>query len=206
MKLTNHRFLWVNMQIESLCDSRRVKLQGDLVDALARLPRSLTGMYTLILENIGQIDQRGRTVAETIFRWLLCTKDATSSVIIAACSRAISIESRNLSIPDILDVCSTLVVYDESLDRFRFAHLSVREFFESQPGYTPSQANRSILETSLQTVICHQPYEDPFWFYATTYWIFHYHKLEEQHRKEVFELHAKCFFFSGAESTLPVGI
>ncbi|CAD6592435.1 MAG: hypothetical protein ASARMPRED_006266 [Alectoria sarmentosa] len=135
-------FLWVNMQIESLCDSRRVKLQGDLVDALARLPRSLTGMYTLILENIGQIDQRGRTVAETIFRWLLCTKDATSSVIIAACSRAISIESRNLSIPDILDVCSTLVVYDESLDRFRFAHLSVREFFESQPGYTPSQANR----------------------------------------------------------------
>lgn len=199
MKLTNHRFLWVSMQIESLCDSRRVKLQGDLVDALARLPRSLAGMYTLILENIGQIDQRGRTVAETIFRWLLCTKDARSSVTIAACSRAISIESRNLSIPDILDVCSTLVVYDESLDRFRFAHLSAREFFESQPGYTPSEANRSILETSLQIVICHQPYEGRFWLYATAYWIFHYHKLEEQHRKEVFEFHAKCFFFSGAE-------
>lgn len=134
-----------------------------------------------------------------IFRWLLCTKNASSSVTIAAWARAISAEPQNLPISDVLDVCSTLVVYDEALDRLRFAHLSVREFFKSQPGYTPSEVNRSILETSLQTVIFHQPYEGHFWLDATAYWFLHYHKLEEQYRKEVFELHAKFFFFSGAE-------
>ena len=111
-----------------------------------------------------------------------------------------NIKYRSLSIPDILDVCSTLVVYDESLDRFRFAHLSVRESLESQPGYTTFEANRSVVERSLQTVTCHQPSGDPFWSYAILYWIFHYHRLGEQLRKEVFELHGKRFLFNGATS------
>ena len=189
----------MSLQIESLCDSRRIKIEGDLVDELARLPRSLAGMYSLILENIGQIEQRGRTVAKTMFKWLLCTNDATSQVTIAACLRAVSNEYRCLSIPDILDVCSTLVVFDEALDRFRFAHLSVREFFESQPGYTPSEANKFVLERLFPTMICNEPSEDPFWSYAILYWISHYHRLEEQPRMIVFKLHAKGFLFNGHE-------
>ena len=169
------------------------------MDELARLPRSLADMYALILENIGQIEQRGRTVAETIFKWLLCTDDARSQVTIAACSGTGASDCRSLSIPDILDVCSTLVIYDDLMDQFRFAHLSIREFFESQPGYTPSEANRSILERSLRALMRGQSLANPFWSYATLGWILHYHNLEEQHRKEVFELHVKSFLFDGAE-------
>ena len=191
----------MRLQIENLCDSRRIKIEGDLVDELARLPRSLADMYALILESIGQIEQRGRTVAETIFKWLLCTSDAKSQVTIAACSGTGSPEDRSLSIPDILDLCSTLVTYDEALDRFGFAHLSIREFLESQPGYTPSEANRSILERSLQTLMRNKSFADPFRSYAVLNWLFHYRMLEEQHRKEVFELHAKRFLFSGAETS-----
>lgn len=200
MKLTRQRFLWVSLQIESLCDSRRIKIEEDLVDELARLPRSLAGMYSLILQNIGQIEQRGRTVAKTMLRWLLCTNNAKSHVTIAACSGVVSNEYRRLSIPDILDVCSTLVVYDEPLDEFRFAHLSVREFLESQPGYTQSEANRIVLERSLHA-LCDEPYGAPFRYYASRYWISHCHKLEEQHWKEAFELHVKRFLFSGLESS-----
>ena len=196
-----YRFLWVSLQIESLCDSRRIKIEGDLVDELARLPRSLAGMYSLILENIGQIEQHGRTIAETMFRWLLCTYDASSRVTIAVCSGTMSTEHRRLSIPDILDVCSNLVVYDEASDRFRFAHLSVREFLESQPGYTPSEAKKWILERLLQKLTYDQPSEDPFWSFATLNWMLYYNRLEEQHRKEVFELHGKRFLFSGAKSS-----
>lgn len=201
MKLNRRRFLWVSLQIENLCDSRRIKIEGDLVDELTRLPRSLADMYALILENIDQIEQRGRTVAETVFKWLLCTKDARSQVTIAACSGTGSTEYRSLSISDILDVCSTLVVYDEALDRFRFAHLSVREFLESRPGFTPSDANRIFLERSLQTLMGDQSPLDLFRSYATLHWCLHYHRLEEQHRKEVFELHAKRFLFDGAETS-----
>lgn len=117
----------MSLQTESLCDSQRIKIEDDLVDELAVVPRSLAGMYALTLENISQIEQRGRTVAETVFRWLLCTKDAGSVVTIEACSGTISTEWRSLSVPDILNVCSNLVVYDDTSDNFRFAHVSVRE-------------------------------------------------------------------------------
>lgn len=232
----------MNLQIENLCDSHRIKIAGDLVDELDRLPRSLAGMYSLILEKISQIEHRGRTIAETILRWLLCTYDARSHVTIAACSGTVSTEHRSLSIPDILDVCSNLVVYDGASDNFRFAHLSVREFLESQPGYTPSESNRSILQRLFQKMTYDQPsrdhswsYNQPseslksqpgynpsesnrsilkrlfqfqkltyrpprrdhFWSYATLNWVLHYHRLEEQQRKEVFELHAKRFLFNG---------
>ena len=189
----------MSLQIESLCDSRRIKIEGDLVDELARLPQSLAGMYSLILQNISQIEQRGRTVAETILRWLLCTKDATSPVTIAACSASTSTEYRSLSISDILDVCSNLVVYDKALDEFRFAHLSVREFLETQSGFAPSEVNRSLAERSLHTIVCNQRSRDQFWWYAIQNWLFHYDRIEEQDRKEVFELHAKRFLFNGAE-------
>ena len=195
------RFLWVSLQIENLCDSRRIKVEGDLVDELARLPRSLADMYSLLLGNISQIEQRGRTLAETVLKWLLCTKDAGSRVTIAACSETTSTERGSLSIPDILDVCSTLVVYDEALNRFQFAHLSIREFLESQPGYAPSEANRFVLERTLQTLIDEQSPQDPFRSYAILNWVFHYNRLEERQRKEVFELHAKRFLFNGTDSS-----
>ena len=208
MKLKKHRFLWVRLQIENLCDSRRIKIEGDLIDELARLPQSLADMYALILENIGQIEQRGRTVAEKVFKWLICTKDASFRVTIAACSEGTSTDRRYLSMSDILDVCSTLVVYDEVEHRFRFAHLSIREFLESQPGYTPSEANTSVLELSLRTLTRDQSlvdttqfWVDPLRAYASHHWVFHYHRLEEQHRKEAFELHAKRFLFNGIDSS-----
>ena len=191
----------MSLQIENLCDSRRIKVEGDLVDELARLPRSLADMYSLLLEDIGRMEQRGRNIAETVLKWLLCTKDAGSRVTIAACSETTSTERESLSVPNILDVCSTLVVYDEWFDTFQFAHLSIREFLESQPGYAPSEANRFFLERSLQTLIHEQSPKDPFRSYAIFNWVFHYHCLEEQQRKEVFELHSKRFLFNGTDSS-----
>ncbi len=201
MKLTINRFLWVSLQIENLCDSRRIKIEGDIVDELARTPRSLTEMYSLTLKNIADIEQRGRTLAETMLKWLLCTTDASLRVTIAACSGIEPIENGSLSVSDILDVCSTLVIYDQALDRFQFAHLSVREFLESQQGYSPSEANRSVLEKSLKTIICNQPSADLFSSYATLHWMVHYDRLKKQHRRDFLGIHGKDFLFNGAEAS-----
>lgn len=152
----------MSLQIENLCDSRRIKIEDDLVDELARLPQSLADMYSRILQNIGLIEKHGRAIAETMFKWLLCTLDASSGVTIEVCSRTLSAEHRLLSISDILDVCSTLVVYDKALDTFGFAHLSIREFLESQPGYTPSEANMSNMESFFKVMIRDQSIEDKF--------------------------------------------
>ena len=125
---------------------RCIKADGDPMDEPARLPRSLAGVHYLILGNFCQISQRGRTVAETFLKWLICAKNASSSVTIAACSGTRSTEHRSLFISDVLDICSTLMIHDEAFDRSRFAHLSVRKFLELQLGYTPSEVNRSVLE------------------------------------------------------------
>ena len=192
----------MNLQIQNLCDSRRIKVEDDLLEELTRLPQTLVGMYSLILENISQIEQHGRSVAESALKWLLCTKDSSSITTIAACSAITLTERRTLSIQHILDLCSNLVVYDEALDRFRFAHLSVQEFLESRPGYTPSEVNQSIAKRSLQILMSAQPEVSKMVrLYATCHWTYHYQKLEEQCRKEFFEHCAKRFFFNGAESS-----
>ena len=196
------RFLWVNLQIQNLCDSRRIKVEDDLLEELTKLPQTLAGMYSLILENISQIEQHGRSIAETALRWLLCTKDSSSKTIIAACSATNSTERRTLSVHDVLDVCSNLVVHDEALNRFRFAHLSVREFLESQPGYTSSEANQAVARSSLQILMSPQSENSKMVrLYAISHWFYHYRKVEEQRRKEFFEHFAKRFFFNGAESS-----
>ena len=146
MELKRHRFLRVSLQIEKLYKCRCIKVEGDLIDEPARLPRSLAGVYFLILENICQKEQRGRTVAETFLKWLIYARGACSSVTIVACSGTRSTERRSLFISDDLDTCSTLMIHDKAFDRSRFAHLSVRKFLELEPDYTPSEVNRSILE------------------------------------------------------------
>ena len=192
----------MNLQIQNLCDSRRIKVEDDLLEELTRLPQTLAGMYSLILENIGQIEQHGRSVAETALRWLLCAKDSSSETVIAACSAENSTGRRTLSVHDVLDVCSNLVIYDEALNRFRFAHLSVREFLESQPSYTSSEVNLYVARKLLQNLISpRSEISKMVRLYATFYWTYHYHKVEEQRRKEFFEHWAKGFLFNGAESS-----
>ena len=191
----------MNLQIQNLCDSRRIKVEDDLLKELTRLPQTLAGMYSLILENISQIEQHGRSIAETALKWLLCTFDSSSKTTIAACSAENSGECRTRSVHDVLDVCSNLVIYDEALDEFRFAHLSVREFLESQPGYNSSEANQSVARRSLQSLMSFQ-LKDSYTIlrYATSNWIYHYQEIEDQRRKEFFEHFAKRFFFNGAGS------
>lgn len=172
------------------------------MDELARLPQSLAGMYSLIFDSISQIEKHGRTIAETMLRWLLCTKDATSKTTIAACSGKSSTGRENLSIKDFLNLCCNLVVYDVSVDTFRFAHLSVREYLESRPGYTLSENNMFLLERLFPTWIDNQSAnQDLFCSYAARYWVFHYRRLNELHRRRVFGSHAKRFFFNGANNS-----
>ena len=173
------------------------------MEELTRLPPTLAGMYSLILDKISQMGQYGRNVAETALRWLLCTLDSSSETTIAACSARTSTRRGALSIHDVLDVCCNLVVYDKALKIFRFAHLSVSEFLESQPGFTLAEANQSVAKRSLQRLFSTFSWQEQwstFGQYAVSHWTYHYQNLGEKRRKEFFEHFAKRFFFNGAES------
>jgi hypothetical protein len=53
----------------------------------------------------------------------------------------------------VLDICCNFVIFDGTLDTFRFAHLSVREFLEKKPEYEIKSINSTVAETCLQLLI-----------------------------------------------------
>ena len=57
--------------------------------------------------------------------------------------------SRQVSRDQILDICCNLVVFDTTLDTFRFVHLSVREFLEKRQEYNSTITNSLAAEACL---------------------------------------------------------
>ncbi|KAL9612145.1 MAG: hypothetical protein Q9167_003261 [Letrouitia subvulpina] len=182
----------------SLQEKANGMLEEDLRHELQRLPRSLDEMYSLILDKTLHMERFGLTVAEMALRWLLYAIEAGSMITRALCAAASSMKSCDLSIQNILDTCSNLVSYDKRTDTFRFAHLSVREFLESKPGYGRGEATISILKVlnkgklGEQSIIGHLRYRK--WCrhvpellslktYALRYWAYHFNTLDEQNKR-----------------------
>ena len=53
----------------------------------------------------------------------------------------------------ILEMCSNMIVFDPTLDTFRFAHLSVREFLEKRAEYTKEATNDLTAERCLLDIL-----------------------------------------------------
>ena len=64
----------------------------------------------------------------------------------------------------VLDICCNFIVFDTTLDTFRFAHLSVREFLEKQLEYNIIVINSLAAETCLIKLVCtaHNPAMERF--------------------------------------------
>lgn len=78
---------------------------------------------------------------------------------------------------EILDYCCNLIVLDETLDIFRMAHLSVREYFEKKTGYEQIQMQTMATHACLNTLLANDALQwtalDGFKVYATVFWPFH---------------------------------
>jgi len=65
----------------------------------------------------------------------------------------LDIAFEGITIDHILDLCHNFVLYDEELDVFRFAHLSVREFLEKRPAFDQISCNLLAAESCLLQII-----------------------------------------------------
>ncbi len=65
----------------------------------------------------------------------------------------LDIAFEGITIDHILDLCHNFVLYDEELDVFRFAHLSVREFLEKRPAFDQIPCNLLAAESCLLQII-----------------------------------------------------
>jgi hypothetical protein len=161
-------FRLASLHIDQLCNPERIKTEDNVLSALANLPRDLTRSYDVIMSQILDSQEPTPSLAERIFKLVHCSQQGLRSdgFIFLVCSNGVT--RYMLKCSDVLSICCNLVVYDEELDQFRFAHLSVREYLDGRQGYSSREINALAAEQCLRYLLLsderkleHLDLEDP---------------------------------------------
>ena len=92
-----------------------------------------------------------RVIAERSLKWLLCSREPLDyQDFIAAVSYGLSNTVGALDKDDILRICTNFIAFDEILERFQFAHLSVAEFLMGHCHFQPELNHYLVAETCLE--------------------------------------------------------
>jgi ankyrin repeat protein len=183
-----------------------MKHEKDVNEELGKLPRTLIESYDAIFQRIKDAASTSQLVAESTMKWLLCAqRPLNTAEFIAAISITSDGQYIPLAIPQLLNICCNMVVLDEEIDIFRFAHLSVREYFESKSGYTAIETHSLALDRCIETYTYElQPQQesatiqnDIFRPYATIYWPVHFQVVDSGQLAERLEEKLKRFLFQG---------
>ena len=177
-------FRWVALSLQNLCDPRRMKVEEDVQNAIGRLPQTLISLYDIIFEDIMLVEERGRSIAMQIIHWLLCSQRILSS------SELCSIVSGPVVVSEVevLDLLCNLVVLDTSQTSrfFRFAHLSVREFFEAKAQFSSVRNYVVVLQRCLMSWFAlgnesdeNMDQPSPLEYYAAFWWPTHYQHAQD---------------------------
>ena len=140
------------MQLQRLCE---LKTDEAIQERLGRLPPKLEDLYLelyeKLIEDAAEVDREATVHA---FSWLLCAqRRLTSGEFLAALSITPQRLFKQLTTEHVLEMCSNMIVFDSTLDTFRFAHLSVREFLEKRPEYTSRVTNSLAAERCLSDLL-----------------------------------------------------
>ncbi len=140
------RFRWVSLQLDNICDAQRVKHEGDIRAELGKLPKTLNDSYAVIYERIKNAGKTSQEIANNAIKWLLCSMRLLDpSEFLAAVSTCSDGQMTIVSENELLDMCCNLIILNDELATFQFAHLSVREYFELCEDFSKVQANTVVL-------------------------------------------------------------
>ncbi|CZR60508.1 related to vegetatible incompatibility protein HET-E-1 [Phialocephala subalpina] len=182
-------FRWVSLQIQQLCDNRRVKHEEDISLELGRLPKTLAESYEMIYQGILHMARASQSLAVRTFQLLLCAqRRLTPAEMLAAVTvDPLSGDPIISSEADLLDACCNMVFLDDEVGSFRFAHLSVREYLEARIDYATNIINVPVMNRCILIFLCESgdivpnpskehvvvQQNEAFHRYATTYWPVH---------------------------------
>jgi hypothetical protein len=146
------RFRWASMQLQYLCS---FKFDDDIKRSLGRLPPDLYTLYGDIYDVLSKTPgDRGAMVFQNVLRWLLCAQkrlETEEFLAVVSVDPSDTADSDPIAQEDVLEICNNFVVFDNQLNTFRFAHLSVREFLEQRVNILA--ANRLMAEICLWSVL-----------------------------------------------------
>lgn len=155
----------------------RAKHEKSLLSILGKLPQDLAKLYSLAYKQIIESPPKDREVADKVFKWLLCSQRLmTDQELIAA----VAMDSHGTPFPlthaELLSICCNFVIFNKEDQAFRFAHLSVREYFEGKTEFTESRINSYVVERCILVYrrFANPTFKDALEAYANAYWIIHY--------------------------------
>jgi len=131
----NSSFQLAALQISFLC---QMPTENDIKQNLTALPDTLMRAYDGIYNAIRAQKGSAPRIALKAFQWIQCSKEPLSSqtlldaVTVEVDSSGAFSQNGPAKVKQLLTVCQNLVILDEKLNTFRFAHLSVDEYLETR--------------------------------------------------------------------------
>ncbi|KAF8428797.1 hypothetical protein EV426DRAFT_527835, partial [Tirmania nivea] len=121
------------LQVSFLCE---MQSESDVKRNLTTLPDTLKDIYNELYNGI--LTQKGSAprIALNAFRWIQCSKEPLSSetlldaVTVEVDTTGEFSQTGPARVKQLLTICHNLIILDEKLNTFRFAHLSVDEYLE----------------------------------------------------------------------------
>ncbi|KAL7273058.1 hypothetical protein RUND412_004116 [Rhizina undulata] len=155
-------FLWVTLQIKSICEEKSAKA---IQKALKQLPKGLKGTYSVIWDKICGSSKENELLARRTLKWILCAKsplaeaEIVDAVPIEPMDFTGSEDHEDLTVQDLLDVCQNLIVVDEQLGVLRTAHFSVNEYLQDH--FKMAEAHGQAAEICLTLMRRPKIYDEP---------------------------------------------
>ncbi len=193
-----NRFRWASLQLQALCDLVTDKA---ILERLGRLLQTLKELYQEILDKIQRYDaEADRVYTENALAWLLCGQRRLSADEFLAAISTTDRLTEPLSKDQVLRLCSNLVTFDSTLDSFRFAHLSVREFLEAQPAYRTFTINSIAARCCLTVLMTRKVTAQTSCLrsYASCFWAPYYKDMAEEQENGPIERLFKKFISNTA--------
>ncbi|KAI5790570.1 hypothetical protein FPQ18DRAFT_277531, partial [Pyronema domesticum] len=200
-KRSKGMFQLAALQITFLCQFRT---EGNVKDNLKTLPDTLATAYDDIYKRI--IAQKGDApqLALNAFRWIQCSYEPLRAETLLD---AITVEvgrsgefSRKAPIKanELITACQNLLILDERLHVFRFAHLSVEEYLETKPELSKASSHTEIAKGCLSLLCTPGSWDDynnvrtgegeykdrHLLLYSVVFWPWHFSHCEDVKKKK----------------------
>lgn len=173
--LIRSRFQWVNLQIPYL---NAMRFDDDIMDSLGKLPRTLKAAYSQILDVMREGTPREWAVTVRALMWMISSQIPLTQQLWAELTYWPNTVPTD-GVTTLFELCRHLVTSNSQSKHVSFAHLSVREYLETE--FTPEDSNfmagqccLSILDSTIVAIMPYRPSEwAPLTYYAFRYWPVH---------------------------------
>ncbi|KAL2069304.1 hypothetical protein VTL71DRAFT_15642 [Oculimacula yallundae] len=146
-------FRLASLHIQSLCNPSQIKTRANILDTLEHLPLDLMKSYKSIHAQIISSRYPNAEIADRVIKWLLYARETLPATVFIVAISSSSADQDNIQVTEVLSICCNFVVHDVETGTFRFAHLSVREYFEQIEAYSITRSNSLLAEQCLRCII-----------------------------------------------------